>query len=634
MAVTAEKVVVELEAEYKQFLADTENATKRFEKALAHMIDSGKATEKQVRDAFKGIGNAANENAGDAEKAGATFGSRFGVGFLRTALSSILGGALFAAIVKDAQAMGDLEDAARRASIPLKEMQEIVYVLRKEGLTESQAVKDIQKLTKLIAESANDPKGGLRRLFEFNGITIDGKDPKTVILDLARLMQDAPEGVKTKVAELAGLSEKWIAVLEKGPDAFRAALAEADKLGVALDDVAFKKAEEFRKTWNEATTRWGDGLRSAITEVLPLLDTLITKALSFVETLGKGISGLADYSFVSGRLIAAELSGGIGGLEYLTEKQLQIARTIATGPFGSADALARVEREELNRLNPTETSPPRVYISTGNNSTRIPPRRAASKNEYDRAEDAVRKRIALLEAEAEAVGKTRQETDELRVAAELLDAARRAGLDTTDPQVIANARALAREYAIVADNTRLMKERFQAGQEVIRAFGNEAIDGIQGLIEGTKTLNDVAASTLRTFSKMALQAALLGEGPLATFFGTKSPVAGGAGGLLGSLLGGVFGGFRAGGGPVNPGKSYIVGENGPELFTPNMAGLITPNGAATHSSGGGVTMFNDFRDASANAIPAIMMRIAQLERNFPKMVPPAYRDARRTNPWV
>lgn len=46
-----------------------------------------------------------------------------------------------------------------------------------------------------------------------------------------------------------------------------------------------------------------------------------------------------------------------------------------------------------------------------------------------------------------------------------------------------------------------------------------------------------------------------------------------------------FAGFRAGGGPVNSGKSYIVGENGPELFVPNTGGRIIPNNSAV---GGGL----------------------------------------------
>ena len=48
-----------------------------------------------------------------------------------------------------------------------------------------------------------------------------------------------------------------------------------------------------------------------------------------------------------------------------------------------------------------------------------------------------------------------------------------------------------------------------------------------------------------------------------------------------TLGGGRFGGPRAMGGPVTTGTTYLVGENGPELFTPNMSGTIIPNGATT-----------------------------------------------------
>jgi phage-related protein len=46
---------------------------------------------------------------------------------------------------------------------------------------------------------------------------------------------------------------------------------------------------------------------------------------------------------------------------------------------------------------------------------------------------------------------------------------------------------------------------------------------------------------------------------------------------LGDIIGRVFGGFRAAGGPVSAGTSYIVGERGPELFTPSGSGNIIPN---------------------------------------------------------
>lgn len=58
-----------------------------------------------------------------------------------------------------------------------------------------------------------------------------------------------------------------------------------------------------------------------------------------------------------------------------------------------------------------------------------------------------------------------------------------------------------------------------------------------------------------------------------------NPVVSGISGLIDR----VFGGFRAMGGPVSSGSSYIVGERGPELFTPSRSGSIVPN----HALGGG-----------------------------------------------
>lgn len=44
-------------------------------------------------------------------------------------------------------------------------------------------------------------------------------------------------------------------------------------------------------------------------------------------------------------------------------------------------------------------------------------------------------------------------------------------------------------------------------------------------------------------------------------------------------------GARASGGPVQPGRTFLVGEKGPELFTPGQHGIISPN---SRSGGGGV----------------------------------------------
>lgn len=77
-----------------------------------------------------------------------------------------------------------------------------------------------------------------------------------------------------------------------------------------------------------------------------------------------------------------------------------------------------------------------------------------------------------------------------------------------------------------------------------------------------------------------------------------------------SQITGQFGGFRAAGGPVMGGTSYLVGERGPELFTPSRSGYVTPNKGMQGRAGG--TFIFDARGAvltedilrQANAVAA------------------------------
>jgi len=60
---------------------------------------------------------------------------------------------------------------------------------------------------------------------------------------------------------------------------------------------------------------------------------------------------------------------------------------------------------------------------------------------------------------------------------------------------------------------------------------------------------------------------------------------GGSGGLI-SAAASIFGGARAEGGPISAGKSYLVGEKGPELITPKQSGTVIPN----NQMGGGMSV--------------------------------------------
>ena len=98
-------------------------------------------------------------------------------------------------------------------------------------------------------------------------------------------------------------------------------------------------------------------------------------------------------------------------------------------------------------------------------------------------------------------------------------------------------------------------------------------DAIEGAINGTKTLGEVASSVFRQIQRSLIQ------------FGVNS--------LLSAI--GIPG--MANGGPVKAGGSYIVGERGPELFTPGSSGSITPN----HELGGSTNVVVNVDAANTTA---------------------------------
>ena len=129
--------------------------------------------------------------------------------------------------------------------------------------------------------------------------------------------------------------------------------------------------------------------------------------------------------------------------------------------------------------------------------------------------------------------------------------------------------AVSAEYARRNEELRRTQQLQQDIASIQQAFGDLAINSIEGLADGTQKLNDVLQNSLKLLLRMTLQAALLGQGPLAGIFGTRSPISGG--------MGGLFGGAFANGGAYAGGEPILVGERGPELMLPGRAGSVVKN---------------------------------------------------------
>ncbi|MDZ7629689.1 MAG: phage tail tape measure C-terminal domain-containing protein [Parvularculaceae bacterium] len=88
--------------------------------------------------------------------------------------------------------------------------------------------------------------------------------------------------------------------------------------------------------------------------------------------------------------------------------------------------------------------------------------------------------------------------------------------------------------------------------------------------------------------------------------------------LLFSALSGAFGGGRAAGGFVAAGQSYLVGERGPELFTPQSSGRIGGAGGGAVNVSitlPGVTDPASFRNSETQIAASLARVIARGARN-------------------
>ena len=143
--------------------------------------------------------------------------------------------------------------------------------------------------------------------------------------------------------------------------------------------------------------------------------------------------------------------------------------------------------------------------------------------------------------------------------------------------------------AQLVDNTKKLIDPFRKLSDMIQIdMGN----GIKDLIKGTQTLNDVMRNMLNKMADAFLNLAIFGNI--------------GGGSITGGLLGAIF---KAEGGPVKGGGSYIVGERGPELFTPGVSGNITPN----HAMGGSTNIVVNV-DASGSSVEGDEQRGRELGR--------------------
>ena len=353
--------------------------------------------------------------------------------------------------------------------------------------------------------------------------------------------------------------------------------------------------KNFSNATEDLSRAFGDQLRPAVEEVTILLTELIRKTTEFVNspigqtalifaaiaTAAKGVA--VAIPLVTAGLIKLAAAGGVATVALNALPFVAIISLI--GGFTTALIKAKREQDNFNKalkegdeqLLKSEFN--RLFIERQKLLKRLA---TAQENNNKRAINSLQRQ---LQANKEAIEPIKEKLDfERENTAEIN---RQNEAKKKQEEQIKKNKEAAEE---------LRKKFTEIGEEIESSIKNNLRDAITG----AKTFGEAMTGVLNRIRDKIIDAQLDKLiGGFGEAFG-KSASGGekkGLGGFLGGLLGGLF----ADGGRPPVGKASIVGERGPELFVPKVAGTIVPNDAM----GGGDSVVNNITvsvDATGSAV--------------------------------
>jgi phage-related minor tail protein len=179
----------------------------------------------------------------------------------------------------------------------------------------------------------------------------------------------------------------------------------------------------------------------------------------------------------------------------------------------------------------------------------------------------------------------------------------------TDIKLTVDATALKQEFgAASAEISRVAREEIAPAAALIEtAFAGVARsierDLARAARSGELSLKGLARSIVNDLKRVAIDT--LVRNPIESF--------------LSNLFKAPFGGGRAHGGAVARGQSYLVGERGPEIFTPAQSGRIgrpEGRGVSVNITLPGVTTPESFRQSQTQIAAALQRALQKGARNL------------------
>lgn len=161
-----------------------------------------------------------------------------------------------------------------------------------------------------------------------------------------------------------------------------------------------------------------------------------------------------------------------------------------------------------------------------------------------------------------------------------------------------------RIQALIQESEALYKatQAEEARTQQIETISNQMESAFMSMVDGSKSVGDAFKNLVRQMLIDSLQQKVV------------SP-----------FVSAIMGGFKADGGPVQAGRTYMVGERGPELFTAPTNGNIIPN----HDLGGGKVTVNQTINVSTGVQQTVRTEIKSLMPQIAEASKAAVADAKR-----
>lgn len=567
------RVVVQLEAEVGRLKKDFDKVERVVDGANDNMVRS---TRKAARKMESDMSGAATKITGAFSKAGATAVAAISAGLSFNELRKTADeykkiiNTLTVAGVSEAQRGGVLDALTKSAqanAVPLEALASLYGRVSQAQTTLNTSSQELLGFTDLVSQalrvggtSASDASGALLQLGQAlsNG-KVQSEEYNSMLEGAYPLLQAVAAGMKEAGGDVAKLTTLVKDGKVSSEAFYRAGLAGAQVLQDKLAGAVTTTDQATQRLRNEFTLAVGKfdeavgltpalvkgldsvagsmaGIGSAATSAVQGVQALLTKVTELYEKNGAVLrqQGL-DYK-AERRAKRDEAYGMMPGGGETDTVAAQRAAANAKAAEENRKALAGFRASEVDFANKLQTAPlpPARPKEAGNTISladfKVPGSKdgkgggSSSKERldaYERELIAVEKRTRAAQLEAEMVGKSRFEQEKAKAALDLETAAKKANLTVTEEM-----RQKIEQSAIGYANARVkveeVKKALEDAQEAQKFFGDAITDSLGDLIIDGGKATDVLKSLVKQLARAALQAALVGGGPIGSIYGVRA----------------------------------------------------------------------------------------------------------------